>query len=273
MKSMRFYLKTLFCLLTVGFSGLAAAGSVYGPSTGLSFTPGALSNNGAVVGGTISSSGILPTGCTGSNCHSLVTYDYYLTGNNATNAQQISTFTMYEGSSTSQHTTPSGDYAISTNNFGWNLSAPVETGPVNPIPSSCGSGCSITAPVMSFVGVNDNGIIVGNADFIGSDVPLQGTYGSVVNTAADTMTLVNGAVTGLSSTNFVSLNGPSNTFPGVARLLTPSNQLVTTTDLGYGSVSYGVNATGQLVGAAMTGAQIPYGTPTWWRCRYPRKLL
>lgn len=275
MKTLRFYLKTLLCLLAVGLSGLASATSVYNAGTGLSFTPGGLSNSGVVVGSTVSTSSPSPTGCSGSACSYTQTIDYYLTGANASSASQISTMTTTISGGNSEVSSASGDYAISTNTFGYYLSSPIETGSTNPSPSTCKTGCAITSPIMSFVpsstnpalptssvttdvgstfvGVNHNGIIAGNGDFAGSDVPMEGIFGDVVNTAAGTMTLFKGTVTGLSSTNYVSVTDTSPTSADQAQLLTPTNTFVNIANLGYGAQTGGVNSTGQVVGTVYTG--------------------
>ena len=118
---------------------------------------------------------------------------------------------------------------------------------------------------MQFVGVNDNGVIAGNADFVGSDVPLEGTWGSVYNRTSGTMTLFNGTVTGLSSSNYVSFYTPSanvynpqtqtNSFTNqTINLLTPNLTEVNVGDFGYGGFTGGVNATGEMTGGLYTSA-------------------
>ncbi len=247
-------------MLVSAFSGLAfASGST---STAPSFNIEGMSSNGIAIGATTSTS------------NSVQTINYYMTGPSESNPTVISTMTTDIGSGNSNVTSASGAYAFASNLWvypkspDWNPNGPVvQTHSAGTGAANCAStpGCYMTSPVMSFVGVNRNSVVAGNADFVGSDVPLEGIWGSVYNRTAGTQTLLSGLVTGLSSTNYVSFDqnqysqynsqtGTSTIVPATINVLNPNLQASKVTDLGYGGFSSGVNSTGEVTGGVYTSS-------------------
>ncbi len=248
MRSFKFYFKYLLAFLAVSIPGLTMAQNAYQVGATLPFTPQALNDNGQVLGSSTTSTMKYYSGYGYAGSR---TVDYYLTGSDGANPTAVGTVTSSVSPSGSSVSSASGTLAVEVSNsspipvgdFSWTgPSGFSQTEPTNPNPSTCLTGCAITGPSMSFVGLNNNGIAAGNADFTGSDVPLEGTWGSIVNFNTHDMTLFHGTLTGLSSSGGVAFNN-TQTVSSASFFNLGTNTVNTVQDLGFGSVSgYSTNA-------------------------------
>lgn len=277
MKSSLFYLRSLFALLAMGATSIAAAAGLYTAGSTLPFSPNVLSNGGIVVG---TSTGSVTT----ANGSTASSSSYVMTGPNAVGSISLGN-TLTDPNSGYQAGLNDFSYVtLSPNGFtdpfpqGWTSFTNFTPVTLNIAPSSAAinlhSGGTVV-PAVAFVGVNDNGNVAANLSVPGlEDAPIN-NEGAVLNLNNNTVTYVNGFVSGLNSSGQIAYTNAQQNFynqstgawsssPGTLNILNNGSPTQIAT-LGLGGETAGINSIAQVTGSIVTsnnGSSVAFRTGT-----------